>query len=413
MPTFLCRVADGKGKIEEFHRESASEDALVRELAAKGFFAVSVKEVAEGDAAHGGRGASGGLGRGGRAAKFPRRIVSELTDLLTLMFGSGLSLKDSLEVAESVFSKGKGKDLVSLLLERIRKGGSFASALEDAKESFPPVYRGMTRIGERIGSLDQVFSRLSTYLKDEKKLRDRFISALTYPLIVLGVALISGLMIAIFLLPRLRDMFSVIGPDMAARFDALMTTLGVVFIVIGIAAAGGIVFIISAARMRKKGGPAAVRIDSLILKIPLVSPLLMDRELLNFTFAMETLSSAGVSVEQALTESSQAASNAALREGILAIRERVVKGEKLSAAFASSPLFPLRVSRWIGIGERVGHVEKVFSQLRAFYQQEVEKWLTRLMALMEPALIVGLGIVIILFVVLFIVPIFSMYGNIM
>src|SRR5208337_2409128 len=136
-------------------------------------------------------------------------------------------------------------------------------------------------------------------------------------------------------------------------------------------------------------------------------------ELLSFSFAMESLTSAGVSVEEALSEAAGSVGNTALKHEIMEVRENVMKGEQLSTAFARSALFPARVGRWVGIGERVGHVEKVFTQLRAYYQQEVEKWISRLMALIEPAFIVVLGILIILFVVLFIVPVFSLYGNIL
>ncbi len=139
----------------------------------------------------------------------------------------------------------------------------------------------------------------------------------------------------------------------------------------------------------------------------------MARELLNFTFSMEALTGAGVSVEEALAEGAGTLTNRALQEEVRAIRASLLKGEKLSSSFARSALFPERISRWMAIGERVGHVEKVFGQLRSYYQQEVEKWISRLMALIEPALIVGLGALIVAFVVFFIIPIFSLYGNLM
>jgi type IV pilus assembly protein PilC len=312
MPVYLCRTANAQGKVEEFRRDAASEEPLVRELSARGYYVLSVKELLQGEKA------------ATRTRRFPRKAIGELTDLLSLMLGSGLSLKDSLEVAETVFSKGAANDLVTLLLEKIRKGGNFASALESTGNSFPSVYRGMVRIGERIGTLDQVFGRLSTYLKDEKKLRERFGAALTYPLIVLGVATLSGLMIVFFLLPRLREVFSQIGPAMAGKFDSLMRSLVVSFSAIGIVVVLAVSVIIGALVTRKKGGPLAVRIDAFILKIPIISSLLLDRELLNFAFAMETLTTAGVSVEEALSESSGAAENKALQEQIFAIREKAI-----------------------------------------------------------------------------------------
>ncbi len=401
MPLYLCRVSDGQGRVEEFLREAVSEEPLVRELSARDLFVLSVQELQQ------------GASPAQRERRFSRKVVGDLTDLLSLMLGSGLSLKDSLEIAQTVFSRGPGNALVAHLLERIRKGSTFAAALENTGGSFPPVYRGMVKIGERIGSLDQVFTRLSAYLKDEKKLGERFSAALLYPAIVLGVALVSALLVVLVLFPRLRDIFSQLGPGMGQRVESLMASLNTSFVAIGMIIVLGAALLVFTVRARRRGGPLAVRIDALILRIPLLSTVLMDRELLNFAFAMETLTAAGVSVEEALSEGAGAIGNKALEAAVSGTRERVLKGEPLSTAFSRNPLFPQRISRWVGVGERVGHVEKVFGQLRAFYQQEVEKWINRLMTLIEPALIVAMGILIVLFVVLFIIPIFSLYGNIL
>jgi type IV pilus assembly protein PilC len=316
-------------------------------------------------------------------------------------------------VSQTVSTRGSGNDIVSLLLERIRKGTTFAAALEGAGNSFPSVYRGMVKIGERIGSLDQVFVRLSSYMGDQRKLRERFGAALLYPAIVMGVVLATAVLIVVVLFPRLREIFSQIGPGMGAKVESLMRSLTTAFVVLGALLATGTVFLIGALRARRRGGRLAVRIDALMLRMPILSTFLVQRELLNFAFAMETLTASGVSVEEALSEGAGAVGNSALREEIIEIRGKVLKGEHLSASFARSTFFPARVSRWVGIGERVGHVEKVFGQLRAYYQREVEKWISRLMTLIEPGFIVALGIMIILFVVLFIIPIFSLYGNIL
>jgi type II secretory pathway component PulF len=401
MPVYRCRVSDAKGRIQELLREAASEEPLVRELSSRSLYVLSLKEVPRGEEA------------AETEKRFSRKAVSELTGLLSLMLSTGLSLKDALEVAETVSSRGAENELITLLLEKIRKGGTLAAALESVGGGFPPVYKGMVRIGERIGSLDQVFSRLSSYLSDDKKLRDRVGAALLYPAIVLGVAALSSVLIVTVLFPRLREVFSQIGRGMEGKVESLMASLTVSFVAIGAVIGFSIFAFFAAAAARKKGGALAVRIDALVLRIPLVSAFLMQRELLNFSFAMETLTAAGVSVDEALSQGAEAVQNKALAGEILAIREKVTKGVRLSDAFSASSLFPARISRWLGIGERVGHVEKVFAQLRVYYQQEVEKWINRLMALIEPAFIVILGILIVLFVVFFIVPIFSLYGNIL
>ncbi|HEY9593783.1 MAG TPA: type II secretion system F family protein [Spirochaetia bacterium] len=391
-------MATPTGKIEESIREAASEESCLRELSAQGGFVLSIREA--------GHGATG-------SGRISRKALSEITDLVSLMLSSGLSLKDSLEVAQGIFTRGESNELVSRLLERIRKGSTFAAALAASGTGVPPFYVGMVKIGERIGTLDQVFARLSVFLKEEKALRDRFSSAMIYPAIVLGVAVMAAAFIVVFLFPRLRDIFASVGPSMAGRVEGLMASLNVAIVVVGVVLVVLAVAVAALAAVRRAGGPPAVRIDAFMLSLPVVAPLLLRRELLNFTFAMEALTAAGVGVEEALSEGAGALTNRALGDAVAGIRERLMKGEKLSSAFAATRFFPERMARWMAVGERVGHVEKVFGQLRAYYQQEVEKWISRVMALIEPVLIVGLGVFIVLFVVFFIVPIFSLFGNVM
>ncbi len=230
---------------------------------------------------------------------------------------------------------------------------------------------------------------------------------------VLGVAVMSAVLIVVVLFPRLRDIFGQIGQGMAGKVESLMSSLAMSFSILGALLAAAVALCAAALWMRKRGGRPAIRIDSFLLRVPLVSSFLIQRELLSFAFAMETLTASGVGIEEALSEGADSVGNTALKEEITGIREKVIRGEHLSTAFSESALFPTRIARWVAIGERVGHVEKVFGQLRVYYQQEVEKWINRLMTLIEPAFIVVLGILIILFVVFFIVPIFSMYGNIL
>jgi len=399
MPVYACRVADEKGKIQEFLREASSEESCLRDIGLTGRFALSIDEVP--------------VQQGSLRRHSSRRLIHDLTEMLTLTLASGLSLKDSLDVAQTVFTRGEGNRTVTLLRERLTRGDSFSQALEGAGVGFPPFYTGMVRIGERIGSLDQVFARLSTFLKEEKALRDRFSSALIYPAIVLGVAAVGAIFIVLVLFPRLKDMFSQIGPAAAGNVEGVMGGLSTALLIAAVALGVVLAIGVAAAMARRREGPVAVRVDRLLLSLPLASTFLMARELLNFTFAMEALTSAGVAVEEALAEGAGTLTNRALREEVQAVRAALLKGERLSSSFARSALFPERVSRWMAIGERVGHVEKVFGQLRSYYQQEVEKWISRLMALIEPALIVGLGVLIVAFVVFFIIPVFSLYGTLL
>jgi general secretion pathway protein F len=397
MAVFLCRVADPKGKIHEIVRESGSAESCLREISASQPFVISVRE------------ARGGAGR----RRFPMKTVRDLTDLLALLLPSGLSLKDSLEACAGALDRPPGQGLVSALLGNLRKGASLADALEGMAGTFPPFYRGMVRVGERIGSLERVFRELSGSLKSEKEMRDKVVSALVYPGVVLATAFAGAVLLLLVLIPRLQGVFAELGPQVPARLHSLTAALGAA---LGTAAGLTVLAAVTAAAaasVRRRDGPAALRLDAALARVPLVSAFLLRRDLLTFASAMEAMTAAGVGVEEALADCAGTISNRALRADARAVHERVLKGELLSAAFARSARFPARVGHWCAIGERAGRVENVFGQLRAFYGQEVVTWVTRLTTLVEPALILGLGILLILFIVLFVVPVFSLYAEVL
>jgi type IV pilus assembly protein PilC len=152
--------------------------------------------------------------------------------------------------------------------------------------------------------------------------------------------------------------------------------------------------------------------DGFLLKIPIFGKVIYLQESLNFLFAMETLTGSGFAVEDALPEAGKVLSNRALSSGIDKIREKVIKGEHLSSAFLKDPHFEERIGHWMSIGERSGKVEKVFGQLRIYYQEELDKWSTRFMGIVEPALTIFVGVIVLLFILIFFLPIFSIYKSI-
>jgi general secretion pathway protein F len=106
-------------------------------------------------------------------------------------------------------------------------------------------------------------------------------------------------------------------------------------------------------------------------------------------------------------------SNRAFRDGLTVARDSIVRGENLSAAFLGNPVFSSRIGRWVAVGEKAGQVEQVFGQLRRYYQAEIERWSTRFMSLVEPVLILGVGLIIFLIIIFFITPIFSIYEGLL
>jgi type II secretory pathway component PulF len=420
MASFLYRYSDMEGTVREAMREAPSEEVLLRDLANARLFPLSVRQI---DAA------AVGEAPIRSSPHYSMRAVRDFTTGIALMVRSGLSVRDALEVARGVFSAGAGRRgearrLVEFLDERIQAGASLSTCLTVLDQSFPAVYRGLVQIGERVGTLDQVLTRLASYLEDQKKMRDKIIGALTYPLLVLGVAFAGMITVAAVVVPKAQELFDQVGTSLPpsvrgiGRSAAVSLTVTIVLLVVVVALVITIGFLRRRGARRIDGAArrAMVRIDELALKFPGLGSFLSVREMVNLTFALEVLTESGVAVEDALRESSRAVGNAALEEALLHAADDVVAGKPVSAALSrhggkSTPI-PPRVGHWVVIGERTGRVEQVFSQLRLYYQAEFEKWTSRIMTLVEPALIVVVGVILMFMILTFVVPLFSLYGSI-
>jgi type II secretory pathway component PulF len=370
-------------------REAFDEESLLRELAAKDIYLLSCR--LEGEKA---------LVR----RPYSEKIVIEFTRTLCVLLQAGVSLENSLEVALGAFKTGRSRDLVTMLLEGVRKGASFSSLLDSLGSSFPPVYKGMVRIGERTGKLEPMFVRISSYMEEQKKLSDKIRGALMYPGLVLSIVALLILGIVFFLVPGLTGLFGHMGsglPAGTARALNLMNIFAWCFLLLGLMA----FFLIVAGRsIRARGGSAAAKFDKALLGLPLYGNYARLREALSFSFVMETLVAAGIGLEDALEESVCVLRNAAIKAAVLEVRADIMAGEALSSAFSRRDSLPPEFSRWAAIGERTGSVESIFAQTRSFFQYDLDRWTTRFMTLIEPSLIVAVGSILVAILLLFIVP---------
>lgn len=342
------------------------------------------------------------------------KAVLELTQMMEQLINSGLSLKDSLEIASQM--KGKGNDSANLakaLLDKIKKGNSFAKTINSMPEAFSPVYRGIISVGDRIGSVERIFPRLKTYLETQQKIKEKIKSALLYPSIVLITAIIGMIAMVLFVFPKLEDMFSEFGGDAVTILQQNISNLksGVsIIVMILIVLSIGLIII---KMVSKNSEFMRERLDKILFHVPLLGSFISQWETLNFAFAMETLTSGGVTIEAAIPEAETVVTNAAYKRALKEVTTDIIKGNSLSDAFSSRDVFPEYMSRWIMVGEKSGQPEHVFSQIRNYYQAEIEKQMNKFMTLIEPALILLIGVFMIILVLTVIVPVFSIYGAVL
>jgi type II secretory pathway component PulF len=396
MSNFFCHVVDVKGTHTTFVRDATHKAAVVRDLNQEGFFILSIEP------------SSAPTGQSEKRLKAP--VILEFTQILAMLMANGLQLKDALAIAQSVGSSSVAP-VFRIVGERVAKGGSLHNALASWRESFSPLFLGLVRIGERTGDLATIFQRLADYLAGRQAMRAKMINSLVYPLFVLGVAFMGILLLLTVILPKLSGMIGSLNPDAAAVYrrnivafntGAIVALSALIFFAIG--------FVI-ALHWRTRDPDWARRCDIVFLRLPIAGRFVRCSFGLNFSFAMETLLTAGYSLEDALMESSYVIANAAFKAGILTARAAIIKGMTLSQALRDEKIFPQALTGWMAVGEGANDLVKSFAQVRAFYQKETDALYSRFMNLAEPALIMTVGGILIVLILTFVTPIFTMLGR--
>ena len=399
MPYFSGKAINAQGEMIRFNREAESRERLFLDLRSSGLAPIKVRTVS-----------GGSLQKKNRV---PFRVVMDLTETMGHLLTSGLSLKDALAIALTIFRKGPIRRIISELAMRIEKGSSLYQALEDSEMVFPSIYRGLIKIGEKIGSLENIFERLTIYLRERKQFREKIVNALTYPMVILGIAVVGIGLLGLFIAPKIEEIYLQFGvgmpEEMSFRLALLRSTLIVAALAVLALVLSGLLF-----RSIRKGSESLMeRWDRFVLVFPVLGKIRMFRESLNFLFAMEILTESGYPVEDALSEAYFAVENRALRRNIRLIGAKIRRGNLLSQAFLQDSLFPERIGQWLVIGERSGRVETVFRQLRRYYQEEIDKWSARVMTVVEPVFMILVGIIIVVFLLIFVLPVFTIYRDLL
>ena len=230
---------------------------------------------------------------------------------------------------------------------------------------------------------------------------------------VLFTALLGGLAISLFVFPKLQVMFQELGGESANLLNKNISKLKIsMIIILIIISALTFLFVIIISLSRKKHS-VKLFMDFYLIKIPFLSKIIKYWNTMNFAFAMETLTSGGVSIESAILESRNVVTNLIYKDALEKVSCDLQKGCSLSLAFSKHSVFPDYIYKWLIVGEKSGKTDTVFLQIRNYFQETVEKIIQRFMSLIEPALIIIIGIVILVFVITIVVPLFSIYGGIL
>ncbi len=339
-------------------------------------------------------------------------LILQFTESMSALFSAGMPLQDALAICTEISAKKQIASLCTELLQCIRDGKRFHDALSLFSPSFSSLYIALVKLGETTNSLDKIFHKLAQYLKRNREIKQKIMQALAYPVTVCATAILITFFIVIFVFPRIQTIIEVFNTgtnasDIRQNINLLNNSL---WYIVGAAVmiALSVLVII---RLRSLSHSVSLTVDHLILRIPVIGTVIKILCTSDFAFSMEILCSAGIPFIQALKQSEEVIANTAFREALKKSTDAIASGMSIAASFTRQNMFPGYVISWIGIGERTGSVEKVFSQIHAYFEHESTVLIANITSAAQPVFILIAGTLIILLVWRFVVPIFSLIGG--
>jgi len=291
--------------------------------------------------------------------------------------------------------------------EQIRGGKSLSAVLETYEKDFSSIYVHMVRAGEASGALDQILFRLAEFLEKQTALKHKVTNAVLYPMLMLVVGLTVLFFLMTFVVPKITAVFTDMNQALPWPTVALMTISDFFsdywMAVVGVI--GGLIFLVRRSIQTEKGRTAA---DRLILRLPLIGDVARMVSISRLAGTLATMLASGVQLLEALDVSKRVMNNRILEETVEGARQNIREGETIADPLKRSGEFPALVTHMIAVGERSGEMEEMLRRVSQIYDGEVDRVITRLTSLMEPIMILGMGIIVFFIVVAILLPIFEM-----
>ena len=393
MPEFVWRAAQANGQLIEGRTEAAASAVVLRQLRERGLTPIRVDDAAALPASSS---SSSGLRiTKARVDKSPVKAadILTLTTELSIMLRAGLALDNALRVLIEMSHKPSVRALLETVLEDVKGGAPFSRALTAHREHFGDFYINMVRSGEASGQMSQVLERLVAHMERLRALRESVISATLYPAILAGVAALSLVVMLGFVVPQFEQLFKDMG-------DALpLPTRIVMMLGHGFRSYGPvllpIVLLIGWMVWRWLRSPAGrAKWQNWLLGLPVLGPLLHKYELTLFARSLGTLLGNGVPLLTALHIATETVGNARLREPLAKMAPMVKEGTRMVAAMQATQVFEPLAVNLVRVGEETGRIGPMMTELADILNRDVETGIKRALTLLEPVLILVLGILI-------------------
>lgn len=397
MATFVWTGKTRQGSVQKGEVSAKNREEVVGFLRKKNITATSVKK----------KGIDWNNLQIGSGPKITERDIVIFTRQFSTMIDAGLPLVQCLEILSSQTENKMLAKAISEIRAEVEGGSTYADALKKHPDVFDELYANMVAAGEAGGILDTILNRLAKHIEKAAKLKSQIKSAMVYPVTIMFVAVIIIFILMVFVIPIFAQMFDDFGGELPGPTQLVVAISDfakayAVYMVVG----AYVSWKLFKRFYKTKKGQKIV--DRLALKVPVMGDLIRKASVAKFTRTLGTLINSGVPILEGLAITARTSGNKIVEEGILAARTSISEGKNLSEPLGETGIFPPMVIQMIAVGETTGALDAMLDKIADFYDDEVDTAVGAMTALMEPALMVFLGVVIGFIVIAMYLPIFSM-----
>lgn len=395
----MYRAADRRGQTIDGVMEAADARAVVERLQKEAYYPIKVSPQTEKRAWLSAGGSSTG--------RIRQRDLLALTQQLATLFEAGLPLDRALAILEELAPNARVKTITSDLLRSVRSGASLSDALaKHHPRPFSRLYINMVRAGEKGGVLEVALRRLAEFLEARAAFRDAISTALAYPIVITLVGSAAIVFLLTFVIPRFSSIFADLGQAIPLPTQILLWISAAVqqYWWVGIATVLGAIL---AWRMWTTSPEGRLQWDQALISLPIVGPLTLNVETARFTRTLGTMLKSGVPVLGAMAVVGDMMSNQAVARWVERVSDTVKRGSTIAAALAEHARFPPLAVHMVRVGEETGRLEEMLLKVAETFETDVRTDLKRVIGLLEPAIILTMGVLVAFIVVAMLLAIFS------
>lgn len=400
--TFVYKVRDRMGKVHSGKVESDSKEALVEKLRQSGYIVTKVEAKASAPTVS---------ETFARWASVDSKDLSIFCRQFSTMVGAGLPLMRCINILIQQTSKAKMRDALEEIRREVESGSALSTALNKHDNIFPSIMIAMVRAGETGGILDETLERLAQHFEDEFELKSKIKTATRYPMVVMGIAFIVIIIMMAFVLPTFEQMLNGLGIELPLLTKILMTVSNftkryilfiLLFLLLGVF---GITRYVRSPDGKKQ-------VDRLLFRVPVVNKIVIKIATARLCRTLGTLVRSGVPIMQALEISEATSDNTVIAEGLVKAKESIKEGEGIAGPLEATGVFSPMVTQMIAVGEETGNLDVMLKKVADFYEKEVKYIVDNMSSIIEPILVVFLGVFVGGMILSILLPMLKVYESV-